>query len=362
MATQTTKKAPPKTTAKEVTKPKNKEAPPKKAAKEATKLTNKEALPKKAAKEATKPKNITEKDLKLLWGRSAGRCSMPDCGKLLSDASGTTTYGNICHIVAESEDGPRGKSILTLDERNTYSNLILLCGHHHDTIDKGSGPTNWPIERLHGIKTTHELWVETALVPASDASTRIVADVGDTLRHHALLDRWTGFSEVAMRDMLPASALDSARYLRQRDAQVLWPKNWPNFSRAARALIDAFCAFVSHFGTFSEINEAQTLFKCNNEYKRIPNNPNYLYWKDRYEIWSELNYYLLADLAVKANVLADCVRTEFNPLFFAEYGHFMLHDEMSYRGFGHAFVPSSDNKNVRKLTKKEHEILARRPA
>ena len=84
---------------------------------------------------------IQPKDQKILWAKSAGRCSMPECReKLVLEASEKVPSKNLligenCHIVAKSEDGPRGNSILTKEERNRYPNLILLCSNHHIVID-----------------------------------------------------------------------------------------------------------------------------------------------------------------------------------------------------------------------------------
>jgi hypothetical protein len=67
----------------------------------------------------------------------------------------------MAHIVARSEDGPRGESQLTLQERDKYSNLILLCPTHHSEIDKNY--KDWSIDKLHRIKTEHEAWVSEQL-------------------------------------------------------------------------------------------------------------------------------------------------------------------------------------------------------
>ncbi|MEA1975365.1 MAG: hypothetical protein U9N10_07360, partial [Bacillota bacterium] len=48
--------------------------------------------------------------------------------------------------VGEKEDAARGKSQLSLDERNTYHNLILLCPTHHTEIDKNEEDDNLDID------------------------------------------------------------------------------------------------------------------------------------------------------------------------------------------------------------------------
>jgi hypothetical protein len=104
---------------------------------------------------------ITVKSAKMLWGRAAGLCSMPACRKPLvldeTDADSEALIGDMCHIVAASDDGPRGLSSLTKEERDHYSNLILLCPDHHSEID--GQPGIWPVERLRAIKSEHERWV-----------------------------------------------------------------------------------------------------------------------------------------------------------------------------------------------------------
>jgi hypothetical protein len=103
--------------------------------------------------------NITARDLKLLWSRAAGRCSI--CRIVLTHDSlhrnASYPVGEQAHIVAESENGPRGQSILLPEERDSYFNLILLCPTHHREID--TNEADYPVEKLHLIKQAHEMWV-----------------------------------------------------------------------------------------------------------------------------------------------------------------------------------------------------------
>lgn len=106
---------------------------------------------------------VTDKDIKLLWGRSGERCSICRC-KLSYEASASSDVvplGEQAHIVARSLDGPRGTSVLALAERDSYRNLILLCPTHHTLID--SCPEDYPPERLHRLKEKHEAWVHLSL-------------------------------------------------------------------------------------------------------------------------------------------------------------------------------------------------------
>lgn len=112
---------------------------------------------------------ITQSDLKALLQKSGNRCAFPGCSTTLttleSDDS-TVILSNVAHIVAQREDGPRGKFALPLDRRDEESNLVLLCSEHHKVID--SKPHLYTVERLRGIKEDHEKLVQTALGNAID--------------------------------------------------------------------------------------------------------------------------------------------------------------------------------------------------
>ena len=97
----------------------------------------------------------------MLWGRAGGRCSLCRLQLTTVDQLGVSSViGEEAHMVARSGDGPRGASPLTIEQRDSYSNLILLCPNHHAEIDDlPSGPSQFPIERLQNIKVTHEEWV-----------------------------------------------------------------------------------------------------------------------------------------------------------------------------------------------------------
>jgi hypothetical protein len=99
------------------------------------------------------------KDIKILWGRSGNRCAI--CKIELTPDGEIETIGEIAHIISQSSDGPRGKESLPVNNRNDYSNLILLCPNHHSEIDKT--PESWPTTRLQKIKGEHEKWVSAQL-------------------------------------------------------------------------------------------------------------------------------------------------------------------------------------------------------
>ncbi|MFD0619678.1 hypothetical protein ACFQZR_19600 [Paenibacillus sp. GCM10027629] len=103
---------------------------------------------------------ISTKDRKILWGQSVNKCAFPNCNTLLIKSVNEvgdnhfSVIGEECHIVAEEENGPRGKSNLSKEERNKYDNLILLCSPHHKEIDDHENI--YTVEKLKAFKKNHE--------------------------------------------------------------------------------------------------------------------------------------------------------------------------------------------------------------
>jgi len=108
---------------------------------------------------------IPQREQRILLQKSGNRCAFRDCRRILTSDSSTgdkvAVLGEMAHIVGESTEGPRGDSPLTLEERNTYANLVLLCNYHHQLID--DQPYTYTVEKLLQIKKDHEDWVEHTL-------------------------------------------------------------------------------------------------------------------------------------------------------------------------------------------------------
>jgi hypothetical protein len=110
-------------------------------------------------------RSYQDKDIKLLWGLAAGRCAFPDCRKeciLEATAKDSTALiGEIAHIIAHSDKGPRADGSFDQALRNSYGNLILLCPNHHEQVDVH--PNTFTISDLRGWKIRHEEWVRGSL-------------------------------------------------------------------------------------------------------------------------------------------------------------------------------------------------------
>jgi len=65
------------------------------------------------------------------------------------------------HIVASSDNGPRGDPGFSIGDRDKYDNLILLCSTCHDLVD--GQPNTYTTVILRQWKTEHEAWVRDSL-------------------------------------------------------------------------------------------------------------------------------------------------------------------------------------------------------
>ncbi|MFE0037661.1 hypothetical protein [Streptomyces sp. NPDC059015] len=110
-------------------------------------------------------RSYTEQTIKQLFGSAAGRCAFPSCRRKLiypaTEQSSTTIIGDIAHIVAFSNDGPRADSAVTEKDRNNFENLLLLCAACHRLVDGQSA--DYPNEVLRAMKNDHLDWVDSNL-------------------------------------------------------------------------------------------------------------------------------------------------------------------------------------------------------
>lgn len=113
-----------------------------------------------------------------IWLRAAGRCQFRGCNDPLWRDELTMEEMNaahLAHIIADSENGPRGHPILSEKLKADPSNIMLLCPTHHSLVDDKKKWKNYPVELLQEYKREHEERIE------------IVTGIQDNLKTHILL-------------------------------------------------------------------------------------------------------------------------------------------------------------------------------
>ncbi len=196
--------------------------------------------------------SVTLKTLKMLWGRAAGRCSFPDCRlDLVHDDSQTddsSLVGENCHIVAESNRGPRADASMPESKRNLYQNLILMCRVHHKVIDDTTSV--YSVNRLHEIKRQHENWVEHQLGwnVEKQREDELYADIMESWERLAHIDEWSDWSSFILFGGQPSLNVEvdnDLEKLRKSLLKRIWPSRYPQIK-------DSFDNFALVLNDFQE--------------------------------------------------------------------------------------------------------------
>lgn len=100
-----------------------------------------------------------------LFALSRNRCAFPGCTAPIVDAVTGTVVADVCHIRAQSTNGPRFEPNLSADELHLFENLILFCRNHHKVVDASANLAEYTVSRLTTMKAEHEGSVESADAP-----------------------------------------------------------------------------------------------------------------------------------------------------------------------------------------------------
>lgn len=171
---------------------------------------------------------ISQKSIKILWSNAAGLCAFPECRERLampgSDEHAAHTIGEMAHICGDRPRSNRHDPNQPTDERDDYSNLILLCPTHHRTIDRKENEERFPVEFLKRMKAEHETFVLARLAPeVLDGRAAVATAIAPMLaeNHQA----WLNFgpaSDIARKN--PNSDAAYATWLSER-LSIIVPNN-----------------------------------------------------------------------------------------------------------------------------------------
>jgi len=269
----------------------------------------------------------------MLWGRAASCCSIPECRRdLVIDETETddpSVVGDAAHIVAESNDGPRGDSPLTPEQRDRYSNLILLCKTHHKMVD--DQPGKYTVVKLTTIKREHEAWVRTTLKkdPILQRDEETYASIIDELARRADLDGWRAWaSYVLSPSHIELRREHYAQLPELRD--FLFSRVLPGrFEDLELALENFRCVlqdFLTQFGEYARDPNGSGEFLHFEKFYQIREwNPKlYEMLRRRYIFATDLIQDLMLELTRAANHVCDVVRARLNPAFRMKEGRLIV--------------------------------------
>ena len=120
---------------------------------------------------------VKEKDYKLLYSLSAGRCNI--CGNSVfiptSDYSRFVHIGEMAHNVAHSNNLKAPRFIDNSAPDNTYNNLILLCANDHKIVDQDLN--KYTVEKLREIKINFENSIVNRLDASNSSNDKYLVDL-----------------------------------------------------------------------------------------------------------------------------------------------------------------------------------------
>lgn len=268
---------------------------------------------------------------KMLWGRSGSRCAFPECRRELvvnaTETDDESLIGEEGHIVAKSENGPRGQMVRHEKEINEYNNLILLCGVHHKIVDDQRH--TYTVERLRNMKSDHERWVKNCLTGHDLKEQRdkeicaFFIEKWLKLAHINDWENWTSPLFELVKPELWVNVNDDFFSLREWLLKRNWPERYPelrdSFENFRRVLEDLQNTFHRH----SEKGEKAFHIRLFYEIDEW-NPPKWETGYKKFVFHITLIQDLTLELTRSANYICDRVRQYMDHSFRLEVGKIMV--------------------------------------
>lgn len=155
---------------------------------------------------------IPQKLQSALWARAGGRCEYRGCN---SDLVGDLVagredglFGFIAHVVADTEKGPRGDPVRSVQLARKLENLMLMCARHHKLIDLDAVGEH-PEPLLLAMKAEHEARIAVVAGIDEDRASHVIRFAANIGHNEALVSRQEVFSALLpLRHPVSGQTLD----------------------------------------------------------------------------------------------------------------------------------------------------------
>lgn len=266
--------------------------------------------------------NLTDPDRKRLWVRSGNQCAFPGCRQELVESAIHTApngvvLGEEAHIVAEANDGPRGDSEMTAKERNSYSNMILLCPTHHRLIDKEEG-VYFSVDLLQEMKRNHERMVVQGNTKTDQATSREHLRILATeWAKRADLDNWIGWTSwlFGVQPQIDQERFFELRRLAEWLLARYWPDSHPGVRKAMINFLSILADFNRYFSNRGNVRDEKLEIRQYQHYIEEWDPPRYRDALNRFDEESRTVAELAVELSRAANFVCDQVRNEVDNQF-----------------------------------------------
>ncbi len=268
----------------------------------------------------------------MLYARSGNRCAFPGCSIALvftlKESGAVVNFGKAAHIVAESPKGPRGRSKMSLAERNSCENGIVFCTPHHtDVVDKF--PERFTVQELVKWKRGHEKKygnISSAIGKRAPLLS-IYAEYTDKWVDLALLDGWLTWTAPMLR--AGAHYMSFAVYYNYIElCSWLATRVWPGKLRALEKAFENFRHVASDLiFTFDKHADANgNVLRTHRFYDGYRGRHSHQLKKaiDQFEYHTALLEDLTLELTRAANLICDRVRESVDAQFRVEEGRLIV--------------------------------------
>jgi hypothetical protein len=243
-----------------------------------------------------------------------------------SETDDESIVGDVCHIVAREPDGPRGTSPLTSDERDKYSNFILLCKIHHKIVDDQLDL--YTVERLHELRANHERWVRESLDEFDSARQRddeVYAGYVEEWSRRAHADSWHEWGSFILssgQPSIPTAIHNDLKGLRRWLLSRVWPERYPELEAAFENFRRVLQDFQETFAAHSEDMWGDGRMLITKKFYTIPVGDPPLYDKlvRRFDFHVALVEDLMLELTRAGNYICDKVRQFIHPTYRIDEG------------------------------------------
>jgi hypothetical protein len=275
----------------------------------------------------------------MLWGRSGNMCSFPDCKKILvvnkTSTDDPSIIGEEAHIIGKKLDAARGKSELNSEQRDLYSNLILLCSTHHKIIDDQE--IEYTVEKLQLFKESHEKWVQENLNvdQKKTKDDEVYAIYIEKFIELTSINRWNDWTSwmLGMGESLPKLEFDLLMEVPNYIVSRIWSGRYLKLEQAFYNFKDIVNDLIGVYYLYpNERTNSYAVEKFYREYYR-ENFPNGGFDEKKVDIMINKYYYhvslikdLILELTRAANYILDLIREYIFEGFMIAEGALMVTD------------------------------------
>lgn len=239
---------------------------------------------------------MKNREIHKLFAESGNKCNFSGCNNKLFYEYENGTFiklVEICHIIAQSPNGPRGDASNSHVKKQDPNNLILLCRNCHRIID--GNPDEFNVKRLLEMKRNHIEWVNKQLNILKELNWTLILHVGNItnkgmtkIDEELIFKEFLGIFTLANVEKLevPEFLVDTKNWIQYKEKQELWWHEYlENDFKPNKIMICSinFIPLVIHLGYLIHDYFATEIIQFNRiektwKWKRLENKVNKKSW------------------------------------------------------------------------------------